>query len=129
MSRIALLAGLLLAQFATAGLAQQYEIQTHASWSWAHYYRLIGLGDVREKAHPSEQAIVEAHCQFLNENTPGKWYPLGLSQRGYRLCYRTGPFSPSQAAVMCNRLQMRVKENSENRILCSAGFLGIPGKG
>ena len=48
---------------------------------------------------------------------PVHW--LGYSyELGYKLCYRTGPFSASDALVLCQRLEMVVKENTPRLILC-----------
>ena len=97
-----------------------YEIQLHSPDSWARYYTRIGLGTVLRLAdYPQYGEEVEHHCQFLTSATHRAWFALGLSkERGYRLCYETGPFTDREARTMCERLVMRVKANTSDAVQC-----------
>ncbi|HEX7927561.1 MAG TPA: hypothetical protein VF678_08220, partial [bacterium] len=99
-----------------------YEIQLHSPDSWAQYYTRIGLGTVmRLTQYPQYEEEIQDHCDFLTSVTKRTWKPLGMSkERGYRLCYETGPFTEREAKVMCNRLVMRVAVNNRERVVCEA---------
>jgi hypothetical protein len=114
------LAALLLAAALAPARADSYAIETHSPESWAHYYQLIGLGTVlRGPFNGAAHSELTLHCKFLEDLTEMEWIPLGYSlERGYKLCYRTGPFSPDEAEVFCARLVMEVKENLSRRIVC-----------
>jgi hypothetical protein len=98
----------------------QYEIRLDSPDSWARYYTRIGLGTVMRLTHyPQYGEELRDHCNFLTSVTKREWIPLGMSrERGYRLCYETGPFNERQARVMCNRLVMRVRVNDRERVVC-----------
>jgi hypothetical protein len=100
----------------------RYEIQLHSAESWARYYTRIGLGTVLPLAqYPQYGEDVRDHCDFLTSVTKRSWIPLGMSkERGYRLCYETGPFTEREARVMCNRLVMRVQANGGDKVVCEA---------
>ena len=105
---------------APLGAKEQYRIETRSPDSWAHYYQLIGLGTVHQRPlSEAEQAALAAHCDFLDQATGHDWIALGYSvERGYKLCYRSGPFSAAEATVFCDRLVMTVRENSSGTIVC-----------
>ena len=99
---------------------ERYRIDTHSPDSWARYYQLIGLGNVRQ-APLSDDDLKDLsdHCDFLEAVTGHDWIPLGYSvERGYMLCYRRGPFSAAEAHVFCDRLMMDVLENSGRAVIC-----------
>jgi len=100
----------------------RYEINLHSPESWALYYTRIGLGTVMHLAqYPQYAEDVREHCDFLTAVTQRVWIPLGMSkERGYRLCYETGPFTEKEARVMCNRLVMRVRTNAQDKVVCEA---------
>lgn len=114
--------------------AAVYEIHTHSPDSWAHYFRMIGLGRVEREATLREGARgrLEAHCAFLEGVTGYEWIALGYSKElGHKLCYRTGPFDAAQARTFCRRLVMRVKHQDAQRIVCENGresFYYYPGE-
>jgi len=116
----ALLLLLCLLAAAPLGAREQYRIETRSPDSWARYYQLIGLGTVRqEPLSDSDLSALAAHCDFLDQVTGHDWIPLGYSlERGYMLCYRSGPFSAAEATVFCDRLVMTVRENSSGTIVC-----------
>lgn len=98
-----------------------YRIEAHSADSWAHYYRLIGLGDVdRGPLMDVDREALVTHCAALEDITHHSWIPLGYSiQLGYKLCYRTGPFTWAEARVMCARLEMRVRKLTDAAIVCT----------
>ncbi len=97
-----------------------YRIEPHSTQSWARYYARIGLGNLDpDPMTEGEREMLVAHCRWLDGATGHGWFPLGYSlELGYKLCYRTGPFSASDALVLCQRLEMGVKENKARLILC-----------
>lgn len=97
-----------------------YKIELFSPESWTHYYALIGLGNVDPRPlSKAEKEGLQAHCRELEKLTDYIWHPLGYSyELGYKLCYRTGPFAESDAVVLCQRLEMGVRENSPRLILC-----------
>lgn len=127
------LLGLLLAAPQAADAAI-YEIRTHSAESWAHYFRMIGLGRVERQENLRDRARgrLEAHCAFLEGITGYQWIALGYSRElGHKLCYRTGPFDAKQAKTFCARLVMRVKHHGPRRIVCENGresFYYYPGE-
>lgn len=100
---------------------QSYRIDARSADSWAHYYTLIGLGNVDRGPHLEvDREALTAHCATLEDLTEHAWIPLGYSiQLGYKLCYRIGPFTWAEARVMCARLRMRVKELTDRAIVCA----------
>lgn len=126
MRRIALLACLPVVALALAWSAParagrvQYVIETRSPDSWAHYYQRIGLGTVHRGPHSREDwTALTTHCDFLEDVTGHPWIPLGYSiEKGYKLCFRTGPFTAQEAKVFCARLVMEVRQNTAQAIVC-----------
>jgi len=116
----ALLILLCLLPLAPLGAKERYRIETRSPNSWARYYQLIGLGRVRQAPlSAGDLQALAAHCDFLDAATGHDWIPLGYSlERGYKLCYRPGPFSAEEAKIFCDRLVMEVRENSSGAIVC-----------
>lgn len=100
---------------------RRYRIDPFSADSWAHYYALIGLGDVdRGPLVEVDREALVTHCATLEDITDLTWIPLGYSiQHGYKLCYRTGPFTWAEARVMCARLKMRVQKLTDAVIVCT----------
>jgi hypothetical protein len=105
---------------AAAAAADCYEIEPFSPASWSRFYTLTGLGNVDPRPlSEEEQRRLEAHCRELTRLTDHAWHPLGYSMElGYKLCYRTEPFSQAEAEVFCQRLEMKVKRNSPRLIVC-----------
>lgn len=99
---------------------EQYRIHVRSPDSWADYYELIGLGNVRRtRLDTTAWSELTEHCTLLLELTGHVWLPLGYSvQRGFKLCYRTGPFTAKEAAVFCARLVMDVARRVPDQIVC-----------
>jgi hypothetical protein len=119
MRSLALAAALLLLA-APLAARERYRIETHSPQSWARYYQRIGLGHVHLGPFPEDATrALHAHCDFLDEATGHDWIPLGYSlDKGYMLCYRSGPFSAAEAGVFCARLIMAVLQNAPELIEC-----------
>ena len=79
----------------------EYTIETNSPESWSDYYMRTGLGAVDAIPLPIElTSLLAGHCRWLTEHTDHDWFPLGYSvELGYKLCYRTGPFSAADAAA------------------------------
>ena len=128
MRLLALSATLLLMLGTSIGHARphQYRIDIFSADSWARYYERIGLGTVLQGPIPRDdwQALA-AHCEFLEDGTGHTWIPLGYSiERGYKLCFRTSPFSLQEAHVLCARLLMHVLANDGDQIVCGGRLAG-----
>lgn len=104
----------------------KYTIETNSPESWSAYYMRTGLGPVYAIPRPiGLTSSLADHCRWLTENTDHDWIPLGYSvELGYKLCYRTGPFSTVEAETYCGRLDMGVIENSRLVIVCGGKWGG-----
>jgi hypothetical protein len=105
----------------------QYRIDARSADSWAHYYQRIGLGTVHQgPLSAADWQALTAHCEGLEDITGHIWIPLGYSiQRGYKLCFRPGPFLRAEAKVFCARLLMEVREQTDHLIVCERVWDGI----